>query len=78
MYLYTYIYIYIYIHTYTYVYIYIYTSCVFTPANLFRLFVVSDAGIQSAGAWVTAGGKGAASDEVGGGRRGRHQVRVVK
>ena len=50
----------------------------FFPANLFRLAVVSDASIQSAGAWVTAGGQGAASDEVGGGRRGRHQVRAVK
>ena len=51
---------------------------IFCPANLFRLFVVSDACIQSAGTWVTAGGKGAASNEDGGGRRGRHQVRVVK
>ena len=68
--------IYIYIHLYLHIYIYIYIFV--SPANIFRLFVMSDAGIQSAGTWVTAGGKGAASDEVGGGRRGRHQVRVVK
>ena len=62
-----------------YVYIYIYICIYFpVPANLFRLVVVSDASIQSAGAWVTAGAQGAASDEVGNGRRGRHQVRAVK
>ena len=70
--------IYIYIEREIDIYLYMYYVFVSGTRLPFSTCSMSNASIQSAGAWVTASGLGAASDEDGDGRLGRHQVREVR
>ena len=60
-----YIHMHTYIYKYTYMCVYIYIYVFLGPPAFFDLSGVSDASIQSAGAWVTASDLSAASDEDG-------------